>query len=546
MKFKNLTAVAAILLVSFLFAAFIRDGDPFFEIKKQLTIFSDVYKEVATQYVDEVPPGLLMESGINAMLEKLDPYTVFIDEGQQQQMEIFSTGGYGGIGLEAGYRGDQIVIIAPMEGYPADRAGLLPGDIILKINDLQTSDLTPEEVQQLTVGDIGSEVTLTIRRPGLETEIDYTLQRERIDVKNVSFAERFGERKEFAYLQLSRFGQNSAEEVREQLISFNREQQLEGLILDLRNNPGGLLNESVDIVDKFIEPGVTVVETRGRHEAQNNVYATEETPLFEDLPLVVLINNGSASASEIVSGAFQDLDRGVVVGEKSFGKGLVQIVKPLSYNTSIKITVSKYFIPSGRSIQAIDYSGSDYEKQNTAEENRYRSVFKTKNGRTVYDGKGIEPDIVIPKEKPSILETALMQRNHFFFFVNDYISQNGSNEFNEGIFDEFIAYLQNQKFDYETEADRHLALLEENLDLFSGAKEAEEHLNNLEEMLADKKKENISENRDNIYKMLELEWVTRKKGQVERQKLMLENDEAFRRAMNLLGNKEEYQTILKP
>src|SRR6056297_64869 len=417
MKFKNLTAVAAILLVSFLFAAFIRDGDPFFEIKKQLTIFSDVYKEVATQYVDEVPPGLLMESGINAMLEKLDPYTVFIDEGQQQQMEIFSTGGYGGIGLEAGYRGDQIVIIAPMEGYPADRAGLLPGDIILKINDLQTSDLTPEEVQQLTVGDIGSEVTLTIRRPGLETEIDYTLQRERIDVKNVSFAERFGERKEFAYLQLSRFGQNSAEEVREQLISFNREQQLEGLILDLRNNPGGLLNESVDIVDKFIEPGVTVVETRGRHEAQNNVYATEETPLFEDLPLVILINNGSASASEIVSGAFQDLDRGVVIGEKSFGKGLVQIVKPLSYNTSIKITVSKYFIPSGRSIQAIDYSGSDYEKQNTAEDNRYRSVFKTKNGRTVYDGKGIEPDIVISKEKPSILETALMQRNHFFFFV---------------------------------------------------------------------------------------------------------------------------------
>jgi len=546
MKFKNLTAIAAILLVSFLFAAFIRDGDPFFEIKKQLTIFSDVYKEVATQYVDEVPPGLLMESGINAMLEKLDPYTVFIDEGQQQQMEIFSTGGYGGIGLEAGYRGDQIVIIAPMEGYPADRAGLLPGDIILKINDLQTSDLTPEEVQQLTVGDIGSEVTLTIRRPGLETEIDYTLQRERIDVKNVSFAGRFGERKEFAYLQLSRFGQNSAEEVREQLISYNREQPLEGLILDLRNNPGGLLNESVDIVDKFIEPGVTVVETRGRHEAQNNVYATEETPLFEDLPLVVLINNGSASASEIVSGAFQDLDRGVVVGEKSFGKGLVQIVKPLSYNTSIKITVSKYFIPSGRSIQAIDYSGSDYEEQNTADEDKYRSVFKTKNGRTVYDGKGIEPDIVISKEKPSILETALMQRNHFFFFVNDYISQNGSDEFNEGIFDEFIAYLQNQQFDYETEADRHLALLEENLELFAGTKEAEEHLNNLEEMLADKKKENISENRDNLYKMLELEWVTRKKGQAERQKLMLENDEAFRRALNLLSNKEEYRTILKP
>lgn len=546
MKFKNLSAAVAILLITLLFAAFVRDGDPFFEIKKQLTIFSDVYKEVATQYVDEVPPELLMESGINAMLEKLDPYTVFIDEGPQQQMEIFSTGGYGGIGIEAGYRGDQIVIIAPMEGYPADRAGLLPGDIILKINDFLTSDLTPEEVQQLTVGDIGTEVTLTIRRPGLETEIDYTLQRERIDVKNISFARRFGERKEFAYLQLSRFGQNAAEEVRKQLITFNREQSLAGLILDLRNNPGGLLNESVDIVDKFIEPGVTVVETRGRHESQNNVYATEETPLFENLPLVVLINNGSASASEIVSGAFQDLDRGVIVGEKSFGKGLVQIVKPLSYNTSIKITVSKYFIPSGRSIQAIDYSGSEIAEMSAAEKNKFRSVFKTKNGRTVYDGEGIEPDIFIPRDQPSRLEAALMQRNQFFFFVNDYISQNNDDEFSERIFDEFVVYLQNQQFDYETEADRHLAVLEENLDLFSGAKEAEAHLKNLEDMLAAKKKENISENRDNIYKMLELEWVTRKKGQDERQKLMLESDEVFQKAMNLLSNKEEYQDILKP
>ena len=545
MKFKNLSAVAVLLLISFLFAAFVRDSDPFFEIKKQLTIFSDVYKEVATQYVDEVPPELLMESGINAMLEKLDPYTVFIDEGQQQQMEIFSTGGYGGIGLEAGFRGDQIVIIAPMEGYPADRAGLLPGDIIVKINNLETNDLTPEEVQQLTIGDIGSEVTLTIRRPGIESEIVYTLQRERIDVKNISFAERFGKRKEIAYLQLSRFGQNAAEEVREQLISFNREQPLEGLILDLRNNPGGLLNESVDIVDKFIEPGVTVVETRGRHESQNNVYATEETPLFENLPLVVLINNGSASASEIVSGAFQDLDRGVIVGEKSFGKGLVQIVKPLSYNTSIKITVSKYFIPSGRSIQAIDYTGSEIAEMSTAERKKFRSVFKTKNGRTVYDGEGIEPDILIPRDKPSILETALMQRNHFFFFVNDYISQNSDEEFSENIFEEFEDYLQNQQFDYETEADRHLTALEDNIELFSVAGTAKEHLENLEGMLAAKKKENLLANRENIYKMLELEWVTRKKGQDERQKLMLESDEVFRKAIDLL-NKKEYQDILKP
>jgi len=546
MKFKKLSAGATLLLVSILLAAFIRDGDPFFEIKKQLTIFSDVYKEVATQYVDEVSPEFLMKSGINAMLEKLDPYTVFIDEGQQQQMEIFSTGGYGGVGIEAGFRGDQIVIIAPMEGYPADRAGLLPGDIIVEIDGLQANELTPEEVQQLTIGDVGSEVTLLIKRPGLDREIEYTLKRERIDVNNVSYAERFGNRREFVYLQLNRFGQNAAEEVREQLIAFDQDQPLEGLVLDLRNNPGGLLNESVDIVDKFIEPGVTVVETRGRHESQNNVYATEETPLFEDLPLIVLINNGSASASEIVAGAFQDLDRAVIVGEKSFGKGLVQIVKPLSYNTSIKLTVSRYFIPSGRSIQAIDYSNGNDLESNNQNKSKHRSAFKTKNGRTVYDAEGIEPDIFIQKEQPSILETALMQKNHFFFFVNDYITQHGEEEFNKRIFDEFVAYLQDQQFDYETEADRHLAALENDLHFFSESETAKEHIENLDEMLANQKKKNINQKSDKIYKMLQVEWVARKKGQDERQKLMLESDEVFLKAINLLSNNAEYQAILKP
>ena len=543
MRHFKIPAVLSILLISAVLIAAVKVADPFFEIKKQLTIFSDVFKEVTTEYVDEVSPESLMKTGINAMLEKLDPYTVFIDEGQQQQMEIFSTGNYGGIGLEAGFRGSHIVVIAPMEGYPAHKAGILPGDLILEINGLNTEGMTPEEVQELTTGDIGTEVTLKIRRPGIEEEMDYTLKRERIEVKNISFAGRFGESGEFAYIQLNRFGQNAAEEVREQLIKYDRELPMKGLILDLRNNPGGLLNESVQIVDKFVEPGVTIVETRGRYEPQNNVYATDETPLFQDLPLVVLINSGSASASEIVSGAFQDLDRAVIVGEKSFGKGLVQIVKPLSYNTSLKITVSKYFIPSGRSIQAINYNGDGAEKVNS---NVNQAIFKTRNGRTVYGGDGIIPDVEIVQERPSLIETALMQKNHYFFFINDYINTHQGQEYSEKIFDEFVAYLSDQDFDYQTEADRQIASLENNLDMFSDAEAAEKHLAELEDMIQARKRDNIFRQKGSINETLKYEWLSRTSNSSDFQKSVLENDQAFLRAIELLNKPDEYSGILKP
>jgi len=543
MRKIKLPAVFYILLISAVLIAAVKAADPFFEIKKQLTIFSDVFKEITTEYVEEVSPESLMKTGINAMLEKLDPYTVFIDEGQQQQMEIFSTGNYGGIGLEAGFRGPHIVVIAPMEGYPAHKAGILPGDLILEINGLSTKSMTPEEVQQLTTGDIGTEVTLKIQRPGIEEEMEYTLKRERIEVKNISFAGRFGDNDEFAYIQLSRFGQNTAEEVREQLIRFDRELPMEGLILDLRNNPGGLLNESVQIVDKFVEPGVTIVETRGRFEPQNNVYATDETPLFEDLPLVVLINSGSASASEIVSGAFQDLDRAVVVGEKSFGKGLVQIVKPLSYDTSLKITVSKYFIPSGRSIQAINYNGNGFE---TGVNNANQAIFKTKNGRTVYGGNGIVPDVEIEQERPSLLETALMQRNHYFFFINDYINTHQDQEYSEKIFDEFVTYLSDQNFDYQTEADRQIASLENNLQMFSDSGVAENHLAELEKMIQQKKKDNILRLKESINQTLKYEWMSRTSSSSDFQKSVLESDDAFLKAIDLLKKPDEYSRILKP
>lgn len=530
-------------------AAFIQNGDLFFQIKKQLTIFSDVYKEVATQYVDEVSPETLMKRSINSMLETLDPYTVFIDEGEQQQMEIISSGSYGGIGIDAGFKGNQIVIIAPLDGYPAQRAGLRAGDIIEEINGVRVSGFSPEEVQQLTVGDVGTTVSLKIRRPGIEQSINFELERERIEIKNITYAGLLGDHDQFGYIQLNRFGQQTAEEVRSELLTMNeKNSDLQGLILDLRNNPGGLLNEAVELIDKFIEPGVTVVETRGRLDAHNNAFVTEEPAIFEDLPLVVLVNNGSASASEVVAGALQDLDRAVVVGENSFGKGLVQTVRPLSYNTSLKVTISKYYTPSGRSIQSVNYSGFDEVDGNVVPDS-LRRAFKTKNGRVVFDGRGIEPDVKFEDQQTSLLEISLQTGNQYFFFINELLndpSYDGNENIEDQLFDKFASYLIEQNFSFEMPVDSHLDALASNIDQFSQSSSAEKNIDELKALLRDYKISQIYENQDIIDKNLKMEWLSQTVGQDERNKAMLEIDEQVLKSLEILEESSEYLSILRP
>lgn len=519
-------------------AAFMhQNGDLFFQIKKQLTIFSDVYKEVATQYVDEVSPEELMKRSIDSMLETLDPYTVFIDEGEQQQMEIFSSGTYGGIGIDAGFRGDQIVIIAPLAGYPAHRAGLRPGDIIEEINGVNVTGMSPEDVQQLTIGDVGTTVEIKITRPGIEQSIDFELERERIEVKNISFAGHLGNNNQFGYIQLTRFGQRTAEEFRSELVVLTEnDQELEGLVIDLRNNPGGLLNEAVDLIDKFIEPGVTVVETRGRHDDHNNAFVTEEPAMFEDLPLIILMNSGSASASEVVAGALQDLDRAVIVGENSFGKGLVQTVRPLSYNTSLKITISKYYTPSGRSIQSMEYSGIS-DEGGFAVPDSLRRAFNTKNGRVVFDGRGIEPDFTFDSDQESLLELTLQRNNQYFFFVNDILTQNEveQNVTEEWLFEKFTRYLMDEGFTFETPADRHLEQLSANLETFAQSSTAEENIEELKALLRDYKISQIYENEDRIKNNLMVEWLTQTTDDGERSRVVLEYDKKNTKSIRHTG-----------
>ncbi|HKL15520.1 MAG TPA: S41 family peptidase [Balneolaceae bacterium] len=523
--------------------AFTQVNDLFFQIKKQLTIFSDAYKEVATLYVEDVSPERLMTTGLNAMLNELDPYTVFIPEGEQQQMEIISTGSYGGVGIDAGFRGDDIVVIAPLEGYPADRAGIRPGDIILEINGVSVDGITPEEVQQLTLGDPGTEVSFIIRRTGMDELLEFNLEREQIEVKNVEYSGRVDSHRDVGYIKLTRFGQRSAEEIREKLLEFKSD-SVKSLILDLRNNPGGLLNEAVEIVDKFIGPGVTVVETKGRIQSENSTFVSDEPPVFEDMPVIVLMNEGSASASEVVAGAFQDLDRAVILGETSFGKGLVQTVRPLSYNTSLKITISQYFTPSGRSIQSVDYTG-DNSSDGRQIPDSLRRAFTTKNGRTVYDGFGIEPDVKVSEDELSRLQLALLQDNTFFFFVADYIARNG-NERPDQMYDRFLTYLENEDFDYETQAERNIGQLMTASGSFYDEQESEDLLNRLRESIDRKKNQLLQENKEFIEKNLMEEWVAQTGTSEEKVQYNFQNDPVVLEAIQLIENRGRYDSILKP
>jgi len=543
----------AAVIAGSLFAVMLVTGaaalpDIYFQIKKNFTIFSEVYREVSLNYVDEVNPENLMRKGINSMLETLDPYTVFIDEAQNQEIDIITRGNYGGVGLEVGFKSDKVVVIAPMEGYSAHRKGIRAGDVILAVDGVSVEGLSSEEVQNMTLGEPGTTVTMTIERYGVDQQLTFELKRERIDVKNVAFQGLVGEGEDIGYILLSRFSQNTGEEIRNAITSLQQQKKLSGIILDLRNNPGGLLNEAVSTVDKFVEPGLKVVETRGRLNEHNSSYRTDEPAMAGNLPLVVLQNGGSASASEIVAGALQDLDRAVIVGEQSFGKGLVQVVRPLSYNTALKITTARYYIPSGRSIQSVTYTHDDRNTQ-IDKPDSLRKAFKTRNGRTVYDGEGIAPDIEVLQPKPTLLETALYQNSHFFFFANQYVAANNTfatdtGEIPDELYDQFRDYLDNKNFTYETRSEQYLDKIEEQLADLGDNDAYSRSLANLEEAIRAEKEEDFRIQKEELKRILYLELVSRYRGQSGQYKASVRFDPMVKKAADVIYNARKYHEIL--
>lgn len=541
-KTKSRVLVTGIVIAIASAGLLAQQTDIYFLIKKNFSIFSKAYENVALEYVDEVDPEVLMRTGIDAMLETLDPYTVMFNESQNEQSEIMSRGNYAGIGIEAGYRDGEVVVVAPVDGGPADEVGIRAGDVIVAVDGVSTEGLQPEEVNTLTSGEVGSDVTLSIKRFGMDQVLDFTITRERIEVTNISYAGLIGEAENTGYIRLSQFGTNSAEEVRRSIEELSGQKELNGLVLDLRDNPGGILQEAVAIIDKFVEPGLTVVDIRGRVSEYNQTFATEEPVMFEK-PVVILMNGGSASASEVVAGALQDLDRAVILGEQSFGKGLVQVVKPLPYNTSLKITISRYYIPSGRSIQAVQYT---HQGRNAVVMNADSSKreFRTRNGRVVFEGRGIEPDLETAGEKPSILEVALMQTGSYFDFATEFEAKNESFEYQElpeSVYNEFKDFLKERDFKFSTDSERLLAQLSEQIKNYKGT---ESHLEDLQETINREKELMFDRESSDIKQQLFLEITSRYEGQVGKIRAGINSDPEVSEALNIIHNDTRYTNIL--
>ena len=407
-------------------------------------------------YVDETTPAMLMDKAINGMLADLDPYTVYWNEQEVEDARIKNSGTYTGIGATVQTQKEKIIITEPFEGYPADKAGLKAGDEIVKIGNITLSDFE-DDAGELLKGVAGSEVELTFKRQG-KTQTT-TLKREKVDVKAVPYYNLINN--DIGYIVLRAFNQKTTIETKAALEDL-KSQGATKIILDLRGNPGGLLNEAISIVNLFVPKGEVITTTKSVIEKYNKTYKTTKDPVDTEIPLVVLVNGRSASASEIVSGGLQDLDRAVIIGARSFGKGLVQRPKKLTYGTQLKVTISRYYTPSGRCIQALDYWNRDENGDPIRLDPKNYNAFKTKGGRTVYDGGGILPDIELESSKFSPITTALLKDNAIFDYATEYyythqLTDWKGFEFSETDFQNFLQFLKKKNFSYETETEKKFA-----------------------------------------------------------------------------------------
>ncbi|TAE90170.1 MAG: S41 family peptidase, partial [Bacteroidetes bacterium] len=412
-KFLRKTRWYTLLIALGLFGlfSFNNASTNYFEISKNLDIFATLFREVNTYYVDDVDAGKLMKKAIDEMLESLDPYTNYISEAEAEDFRFQMTGQYGGIGSLVGTKGDYIVITDPYEGYPAQKSDLRAGDVLLEIEGKSTKGKSTSDISKLLKGQPGTQVKLLIKREG-EGELLKVVTREEIQLKNVPYYGMVSDNT--GYIRLASFTQNAGKEVHDAMVELKKNAALKHVILDVRGNPGGLLHESINIVNVFIPTGQEVVSTKGKVQEWDKSYKSLNQPVDVEIPLVVLTNRGSASASEIVSGSIQDLDRGVVIGQKTFGKGLVQSTRPLTYNSQLKVTTAKYYTPSGRCIQALDYSHRNPDGSVGNVPDSLKKVFKTKGGRKVLDGGGVDPDIATKQNNYSKITESLLT-NYLIF-----------------------------------------------------------------------------------------------------------------------------------
>lgn len=521
-----------------------------FEISKSIDIYNNVLRQLNMYYVDEIEPAELNENAINAMLEGLDPYTVFISESQIEDVKLMTTGEYGGIGAIIQYFDGNSQISEPYEGFPAAKAGLIPGDIFLEVNGIDVTGKVTNEVSELLKGTPGTVVKLKMQRPGEKEPFVKELKREKIKIDNIPYYTVFDNG--VGYAILSQFTKDCARELKDVFVEMKKEHELKGFILDLRGNGGGLLAEAVDIVNMFVPKNKLVVYQKGKVAEHNYNHYTQHEPLDLDIPLVILVNEGSASASEIVSGSIQDFDRGIIMGQRTFGKGLVQNIFPMSYNTQIKVTVAHYYLPSNRCIQEIDYSKKKKNVTDTlAKIDTLGKAFHTANGRIVYEGHGIQPDVKIEPTMASTITMNLYSKNLFFKYANKYYREHKSIksakdfQISDAEYEDFMQYVKDEGFTFTSQSEKEIKELERIAKLEGYLEDIQPMLDEAKAKIEVEKTKDLIDNRSEIEEMLEAEIVSRYYYQKGRIIATLDDDPELARAFEVILNQEEYNNILK-
>lgn len=527
--------------------------DKYFEISKNLEIYSNVFKELNQYYVDPIEPGKMVKTGVDAMLNDLDPYTNLITEADAEDYELQTTGKYSGIGVSTRIKDGEIIIAELYENGPVAKAGIKPGDIVVSIDGQKVKGKDADNIGMLMRGAPGTTMKLVVRNPITQKEEAKTITREEIKLSSVPYASLVGDQNNIAYVNLTQFTPNCARDVRNALDSLKKAQPaLKGVVLDLRGNPGGLLDEAVNVCNLFIDKGQLVVSTKGKNKEWEKQFKTNGTPWDLEIPLAVLVNHGSASASEIVAGTTQDLDRGIIVGTRSFGKGLVQNVRPLGYNTRLKITTAKYYTPSGRCIQALDYSHRNDDGSVSSVPDSLKKTFKTKIGRTVYDGGGVEPDVKMDDANLSPLAISLLTNNFIFDYATQYyyshptIAQPADFALSENDFNAFEKWLSNKDYSYKSDSEQLLASLKETAEKEKYFDNVKNEYNALAAKLSHDKKQDLIKNKKEVMTLLTNEIVSRyyfQRGRVINK--MKNDDKDLQKALQLLSDTKNYKSLLK-
>lgn len=549
MKKFNRLLIAVLVSVSLtVLLAF--NSNNYFEIAKNLDIFAALYKEVNTYYVNDVEPSKMMKKGIDAMLETLDPYTNFITEDEIESYRFQSTGKYGGIGASIRKAGDYVVLAEPYEGFAAYKAGLRAGDMIYEIDGKSIKGKSTDDISKLLKGQPNTEIKLTVKKLGSSTNEIITVKREEIKIKSVPFSGMLNN--DIAYVKLSQFTDHCAKDVEDALQSLKEKNTIKGIVLDLRGNPGGLLNEAVNLTNLFVDKGTLVVSTKGKVEEWNKTFNALNNPFDTKIPVIVLVNSGSASASEIVSGALQDLDRGIVLGQRTFGKGLVQTTRSLSYGTQLKVTTAHYYTPSGRCIQAINYAERNEDGSVAKIPDSLKNTFKTSKGRVVSDGGGVEPDVVTESSKPHQIIASLVNKNIIFDFASNYTLQHkeiappSQFKLSDKDFDDFLQFIKDKDYDYSTKSEDALKNFEKMAEKESYYSALKTDIDEVRHKMMHDKEQDVIKYKADIMRYLTEEIVSRYYFQSGRVENSLNNDPDILKALELFNDPLKFHKILSP